>query len=130
MERYVKVNGKVHTESELYEMNEKQLKDLIKECQEGIEEIERKSEDYKVHNYDESNIEHYNQVLAKFKSASIFLQSDIVLINNILKLNKPNPLIMELNWYKEYYKVINSCTLKCNQRKAEKIVTEKLGYSL
>ena len=129
-ERFVKVNGKTYMESELRDMNEKQLRDLIKECQMGIEEIERKSADYRANNYDINNIEHYNEVLAKFKSASIFLQSDIVLINNIIKDNEPSPLYKELNWYRAYFETAKTVIFKSKHNKICEVASEKVGYSL
>ena len=129
-ERFIKVNGRTYTESELCVMNEKELTDLIKECQNGIEEIERKSADYRANNYDVNNIEHYNEVLAKFKSASIFLQSDIVLINNILKSNEPSPICKELNWYKAYFEITQNCITKRKHKKICEIASEKTGYDI
>ena len=130
MDRIVKVDGTVYTETELRGMTEAQLKALITKCQCGIEEIERKSVDYRINNYDEGNIEHYNQVLEKFKAASIYLQADIVLINNIIKEIQPTLIEKELTWYKEYYNTVNSCIMRGKQKKVTEFVINKLGYAI
>lgn len=107
-ERFVKLNGIIYYESQLELMSDNQLKALIKECQKGIEEIEAKSSDYRETNKDTDDIIHYQDVLNKFESASIYLQSDIVMIDKILKNRTTDSKIekfseKELLWYKTYY---------------------------
>lgn len=133
-ERFIKVDGNVYYESELNMMSNGQLNSLIKECEKNIEEIDRKSNDYKLNNYDLSNLDHYQEVMAKFESASIYLQADIVLIDKILKQRKNAAHVeddtseLDYNWCKEFVKLAKNNLLKGKWQKLYNKTCEMTGY--
>lgn len=136
-ERFVKLNGHVYYESQLQLMSDNQLRKLIKDCQDGIREIELKSDDYRINNKDTDDIIHYQDVLNKFESASIYLQSDIVMIDKILKDRavKDNYTVTsfseeEFKWYKTFYENAKNTLLNMSFKNVERKTTEALGYSL
>lgn len=105
MEKFIKVMGQTFFESELRMMNEKQLKKLIEQCQLGIEEIDRKVADYKL-NGDMSDMDHFNKVIGNFNAASVYLQSDIVMINKIIKEKAGTTSVATTDdFYKKFYEV-------------------------
>lgn len=129
MERYVKVDEILYYESELKLMNIKQLEDLIKRCQVGIDEIERKRQDYINNNYENPDIEHYEDVLKRFESASVFLQADIILITNIIKakkhmMNAGN----EIDWLRAFYNIV--CEKSPMAKSYIKHTDKEVGFSL
>ncbi|MCQ2086534.1 MAG: hypothetical protein MJZ37_00460 [Bacilli bacterium] len=129
-DKYVKIDDRIYYESQMELMSEKQLYALIDECKNGIKEIEIRKNDYKVKNYDVNNLEHYNKVLQKFDSASVYLQSDIVLINKIIKAKRTAQLGNNEDWYKTFIRNTKSCITK---RKFDKIVKEtdaSMGFKL
>lgn len=131
MENYVIIEGVKYTESTLRLMNEVQLNELIKKCQAGIDEIALKEEDYKNTNYDNSNMEHYYEVIRKFEAASVYLQSDIVLISKIIKTKANTESVCDRNnWFECFFSITSSVITK---RKLKKIINEtnkSLGYSI
>lgn len=104
MEKFIKVMGQTFTQSELEMMNEKQLQKLIEQCQLGIEEIDRKVADYKI-NGDMSDMDHFNEVVGRFNAAAVYLQSDIVLINKIIKSKIHLGDVVGNDFYKKFYEV-------------------------
>ena len=105
-ERFVKLNDTVYYESTLRMLNEEQLKELIERCQAGIEETKKKLESFRNENYDENDIEHYEAVVKKFNSAIVYLESDIVLLEQI-KRDKEFFAVPENDnnneWYREFF---------------------------
>lgn len=131
MEKFIKIDNNFYYESELILMSTKQLNDLIKICQERIDEIEYKKNDYKITNYESKDMEHYTEVINKFETASIYFQSDIVLLSNIIKSKKNAMSICEKNdWYEEFFKVSQSVVSKRKLKKINNITNSKLGYSI
>lgn len=127
-ERFIKVDGKVYYESELNLMSSKQLKELIELCQRGIEDIEEKKADYKSNNTEPKNSDHFWEVIEKFESASIYLQSDIILISKILKKREPEN--DESEWYKEFYHTVSNNIAIWKVLRLKKITDEKVGFSI
>lgn len=131
MENFVKIDGITYYESQLRLMNEKQLNDLIKKCQKGIDEVEMKKQDYQNCNYDTANLDHYYEVINKFQAASVYLQSDIVLISRILK-NKSNTVsICDKNdWYQEFFHTAARGLPRFLMQKLMKKTNSAVGYEI
>lgn len=129
-ERFIKLNNVVYYESELRIMPDEQLKDLIQQCKQGIEEIQRKSDDYKMTNVYAEDQNHVKQTLEKFQSASVYLQSDILLINNILKerMLKSNYNDMSV-WYKTFYNIAKTAIFRRRFNQIVKITNETVGFT-
>lgn len=136
-ERFVKLNGHVYYESQLQLMSDNQLRRLVKECLDGIKEIELKSNDYRETNKDTDDIIHYQDVLNKFESATIYLQSDIVMIDKILKERaaKDNYTVTyfseeEFVWLKKFYENAKDTLLSMSFKTVTKKTVDALGYSI
>ena len=130
-EKYIKLNGKIYYESELRLMSDQQLNDLVIECQYGIDEITAKKLDYENVNSANKDDDHFIDVINKFETASVYLQSDIILINKIIKQRKlMNREINELDWYKKYYDITSRVMTKRKWIKTCKLVTEESGVAL
>lgn len=130
-EKYVIINGATYYESQLNLMSDKQLKDLILKCQYGIEEIAAKKKDYQNVNFNNFDDEHFQEVLAKFDSASVYLQSDIVLLNNILKMREEDDTESnETIWYRKFYDVSTRMMSKRKWLKICNQVNEESGIEL
>ena len=125
-EKFVKVDGEIYGESELQKMNSIQLNSLIIKCQQGIEEIEKKKSDYEKVNDGLEVDEHYRTVISKFNSASVYLQSDIVLITKVLRERDGFGITKE-NWLEEFFTVAKNNLPVWKFLKLKKITTEKIG---
>lgn len=131
-ERFVKIGNNVYYESELNLMSDDQLKNIISRCQNGIDEISIKKADYELENKEFIDSEHCVSVLKKFSQASCYLQSDIVLIERILRNRKESyvDLDKELEWYKQFFKNTSNCILKSRFNNIVSVTNEICGYSL
>lgn len=117
-ERFIKIEGSTYFESELRLMSDDQLRELISDCQTGITDISRKMEDYRATNINTDDPEHYEDVLKRFESASVYLQSDIVLLSNILKERKFKSNAVDYSeWYKVFFEVTKNSVLKGKLKK-------------
>lgn len=117
-ERFIKIEGSTYFESELRLMSDDQLRELISDCQTGITDISRKMEDYRTTNINTDDPEHYEDVLKRFESASVYLQSDIVLLSNILKERKFKSNAVDYSeWYKVFFEVTKNSVLKGKLKK-------------
>lgn len=127
-ERFVKVDGEIYYESQLVMMSNNQLKELIEKCQQGIEDIADKKEDYKLHNTEAQNSEHFWEVINKFESASVYLQTDIILISKILKTREPENDPNE--WYEEFYNIVSKNLPIWKKKKFADMTNESVGFKL
>ena len=127
-EKFIKVGGNVYYESQLRLMSNKQLNDLIEECQDSIEDIAAKKDDYKKNNSEPINSDHFWEVINKFESASVYLQSDIILISKILKEREPenNPA----DWYEAFYKIASKNMSIWKLNKFRQMTDESVGFAL
>lgn len=131
MENFVIIEGEKYYESALRLMNEGQLNNLIKKCQAGIDEIAVKKADYEDKNYNSTDLDHYYEVIKKFNSASVYLQSDIVLISRILKAKSNNESICDRNdWFEEFFHITASKLSRRKMQKLIKITEDTLGYKI
>lgn len=127
-ERFVKVGNDVYYESALVKMSDEQLREIISRCQDGINQINIKKDDYELINKCNTDDPHYIEVMRTFNQASCYLQSDIVLIDRILKSRREQP--SEIEWYKCFVKNTFNCILRSRFRSIVDATNEQCGFSV
>ncbi len=123
-EKYVKIDGRVYYESELKMMSDKQLNQLIDMCQLGIDEISQKKSNYLDNDCNGDDPEHSQAVLDKFDAVACYLQTDIVLINKIIKTRI---LEDDSDFYKVFYENAKISLWKRTFNKLEEITKEQIN---